>query len=134
MACWGGNNEGQLGLGDLIDRNTPTYLTLPADRQVTTIDIGKNFMCMSFDDGTVGCSGDNNMGQLGIGNLPDEFTLTFTQVLGGFALSVDTSQHGACSLLVNGSMICWGHTVDDVFGVGYTGTFTISYVSSYSHG
>ena len=39
VACWGGNNEGQLGLGDLIDRNTPTYLTLPAVRQVTSMDI-----------------------------------------------------------------------------------------------
>ncbi|DAC58981.1 MAG TPA: hypothetical protein D7I03_04765, partial [Candidatus Poseidoniales archaeon] len=130
VACWGGNNEGQLGLGDLIDRNTPTYLTLPADRQVTSMDIGKNFICMSFDDGTVGCTGDNNMGQLGIGNLPDELTLTLTQDLGDYALSVDTSQHGACSLLVNGSMICWGYTVDDVFGVGYTGTFTQSSVPS----
>ena len=130
VACWGGNSEGQLGLGDQADRNIPTYLTLPADRQVTSLDIGKNFICMSFDDGSVACTGQNDKGQLGIGSLPDQLTLTFTQDLGDYALSVDTSQHGACSLLVNGSMICWGYTVDDVFGVGYTGTFTISYVPS----
>ena len=33
-------------------------------------------------------------------------------------------------MIVNGSMICWGNTVDDVFGVGYTGTFTLAYVPS----
>ena len=130
VACWGGNSEGQLGLGDQADRNIPTYLTLPANRQVTSLDIGKNFMCMSFDDGTVACSGANDIGQLGIGNFPDELTLTATQDLGAYALSVDTSQHGACSLIVNGSMICWGNTVDDVFGVGNTGTFTLAYVPS----
>jgi hypothetical protein len=29
LSCWGDNRQGQLGLGDLMDRDVPTFVPLP---------------------------------------------------------------------------------------------------------
>ena len=70
--CWGRNAEGQLGLGDMDDRLTPTALPLSS---WTRISAGRFATC-GVRLGAVWCTGDNSAGQLGQGDLVRRTTLT----------------------------------------------------------
>ncbi len=61
--CWGRNVEGQLGLGDTMDRLLPT--ALPGDGW-TDLSPGRFSFC-GVRGGAVVCTGDNRSGQLGDG-------------------------------------------------------------------
>jgi alpha-tubulin suppressor-like RCC1 family protein len=60
---WGRNIEGQLGLGDLDARNTPSLL----GGGWTQLSAGRFSTC-GVRDGAVVCMGDNRDGQLGLGD------------------------------------------------------------------
>jgi alpha-tubulin suppressor-like RCC1 family protein len=77
---WGKNNAGQLGLGDLTSRFSPTLITAPVsgehDRWITNIQCGGDHtiiitrsaeLFMNGDEKIYGC-GDNSFGQLGNGS------------------------------------------------------------------
>ena len=67
IACWGRNTDGELGLGNTTNQNKPVTLSTPAGRTVSTVSLGKRFMCLSYDNGSVACVGINNENQLGQG-------------------------------------------------------------------
>ena len=60
---WGRNNEGQLGLGDVDARATPTLI----GSGWTQISVGRFSTC-GVRDGAVVCTGDNRDGELGLGD------------------------------------------------------------------
>ena len=72
-----GGNKGKHGMGDLFDRNIPTlnkYL-----KNIVSISSGRNHTLVLDDNGDVFSFGDNNFGQLGLGdldnrNLPEKIT------------------------------------------------------------
>ncbi len=78
VKCWGDNNFGQLGLGDQSDRgDEPGEMgeALPkvpiGAAQATNVSVGFFHSCARLAGGAVKCWGDNDMGQLGLGdNLP----------------------------------------------------------------
>ncbi len=63
--CWGRNVEGQLGLGDNVDRPTPTALL---EGPLSTISTGRFHSCQRRASGSVWCTGANQQGQLGLGD------------------------------------------------------------------
>jgi alpha-tubulin suppressor-like RCC1 family protein len=65
--CWGRNVEGQLGTGDLNDRDVPTRIGDFDDWDEVTI--GQFHTCARRRRGTVWCTGDNEDGRLGTGDL-----------------------------------------------------------------
>jgi alpha-tubulin suppressor-like RCC1 family protein len=72
LKCWGGNGEGQLGLGtpvDNVDQKprdvSPVYLGGVTAKQVAA---GERHTCALLDNGTVKCWGLNASGQLGLGD------------------------------------------------------------------
>lgn len=72
LKCWGGNSEGQLGLGSpasSVDQKPqdvgPVYLGGATARQVAA---GQRHTCAILDDGTLKCWGLNASGQLGLGD------------------------------------------------------------------
>ena len=77
LKCWGGNELGQLGLGDqeargnkLGDRGDglPAVRVLPVSAaSVASVAAGSQHTCAVADDGSVRCFGRNGEGQLGIG-------------------------------------------------------------------
>lgn len=76
VKCWGLNASGQLGIGTTADHGAPAEtmgVGLPsvdfgASRRALAIAVGMDFSCAAMDDGQVVCWGDNQVGQLGIGN------------------------------------------------------------------
>ena len=69
IACWGRNIDGELGLGNTTNQNTPVTLSIPAGLTVSTVSLGKRFMCLSYDNGSVACVGVNDENQLGQGGV-----------------------------------------------------------------
>lgn len=62
---WGRNHQGQLGLGDTTERETPVHLTIP---NPTSVELRQNHSLALTASGHVYAWGDNNDGQLGLGS------------------------------------------------------------------
>lgn len=69
LYCWGRNDEGQLGVGDNIDYNTPQFVL----ENVYHFELGENHSCYNHNDTgvNVSCAGDNAFGQLADGSTSD---------------------------------------------------------------
>ncbi|MFN3201590.1 MAG: thrombospondin type 3 repeat-containing protein, partial [Bradymonadia bacterium] len=141
VKCWGDNNQGQLGLGDLADRgddanemgdNLP-YVDLGTNDQgapltVVQLNAYGAHTCAVFDDNRLKCWGLNDRGRLGLGNTqenqgddPNEMgdNLPFVNLGSNRtvqALSVRGS--GTCVLLDNGGVKCWGYNGNGNLGIG----------------
>jgi len=82
LYSWGGNGSGQLGLGDLEERNTPQEVTkgsfaLKDGQSIKDISNGDHFAAAVVSDGTTDnlyTWGDNSFGQLGLGIISDKTT------------------------------------------------------------
>jgi len=76
VKCWGNNAWGQLGLGTLSDRgDNPGEMgdQLPAvnlgtGRTALALAAGANHTCALLDNATIKCWGNNDVGQLGLGD------------------------------------------------------------------
>jgi alpha-tubulin suppressor-like RCC1 family protein len=103
--CWGLNNAGQLGQGDLLDLAAPTRVA--TDTDWIAVDGGDAFSCALRADASMWCWGGNAWGQVGRGNtnratapVKISGTRAFTTVaVGGYH---------ACALADDGSLWCWG--------------------------
>jgi alpha-tubulin suppressor-like RCC1 family protein len=79
MKCWGQNDNGQLGLGDQMDRGSQTgqmgsnlpFTDLGNFEAATQIATGRYNTCAILADGGVKCWGVNSSGQLGLGDGQD---------------------------------------------------------------
>jgi alpha-tubulin suppressor-like RCC1 family protein len=68
LFCWGGNAQGQLGLGDFMPRDVPARVALPGGGTVAVIETGyENSCAVRHEDGAVFCWGANYTGQVGNG-------------------------------------------------------------------
>lgn len=76
VKCWGYNANGQLGLGDKLDRgdnpgemgdNLPA-VNLGTGKTAVAISVGGSTSCALLNDGKIKCWGDNSMGELGQGD------------------------------------------------------------------
>lgn len=68
VLTWGRNDKGQLGLGDLLTRSTPTHVQSLDGLNVVSAACGKGHTLFLTDKGVVYSVGENKMGQLGHGN------------------------------------------------------------------
>jgi alpha-tubulin suppressor-like RCC1 family protein len=64
---WGKNNQGQLGLGDIVDRSSPVQVGALTDW--LKIAGSETLMICTKTDGTLWSWGQNNNGQLGLGDV-----------------------------------------------------------------
>ena len=118
--CWGRNNNGQLGVGDFIDRPSPAAVT-GSIGDLSQITAGSYHTCARTSDG-VRCWGDNSQGEIGSGAFAsfaspyfaassDQFDST-TQLAAG-------SQH-TCGLSLGAQgqrwLRCWGDNTYGQFG------------------
>jgi alpha-tubulin suppressor-like RCC1 family protein len=65
LACWGLNTDGQLGVGDTMNRLAPEVVAGGPWLQVAA---GSAHSCALASDGSVACWGANARGQLGVGD------------------------------------------------------------------
>jgi alpha-tubulin suppressor-like RCC1 family protein len=125
IKCWGLNSFGQLGLGDAVARggvagtmgDALPAVSLGPGRTAKAIGAGSLHTCAILDDGTVKCWGGNALGQLGLGDTLGRGTAatdmgsalpTVALGTGRTARAIALSDNGACALLDNGTVKCWG--------------------------
>lgn len=113
VACWGANQRGQLGVGDVNDRRTPTFVALEvAVRQVTAAD---RHTCSLDELGRVYCWGLNDRGQLGVGTRVASL-LPAPVILPARATAIASSFAHVCALLADASLWCWGQNSEGELG------------------
>lgn len=117
MRCWGENRAGQLGVGDTMQRNSPTVVTGLSG--VVRAVAAANHTCALLDTGAIRCWGVNNLGQIGDGtevhgNCMLDGTLrdcvqTPTAVSGiDDATFLATGRNHSCAIRESGEVWCWG--------------------------
>jgi alpha-tubulin suppressor-like RCC1 family protein len=137
VKCWGANESGQLGLGDVAARGA-----LPGDlgNALPAVDLGVgkkaksvvafgSSSCARLDDASVKCWGKNHLGQLGLGDVmnrgdtPGELGDALPTVPFGIVATLETlvaSGDHACALLTSGALKCWGANAAGQLGLGDT--------------
>ena len=125
VKCWGSNQTGELGLGDVAYRGDgPGEMgdSLPAvdlgtGRTAVAISAAQDYTCALLDNASVKCWGSGFSGKLGQGssaNLGDgagEMGDSLPAVAlgtGRTAVAVAAGGFHACALLDDGSVKCWG--------------------------
>ena len=121
LVCWGQNNTGELGVGDTTDRPNPTAVTFSSNKTAVAFESGFEQSCAILNDGSLVCWGDNNIGQLGVGdttdrNVPASVNLGTDRT----ALDIALGQYHSCALLDDKSVKCWGSNGNGELGDGTT--------------
>ena len=103
--CWGYNQGGRLGTGDLTTRFEPTPVL--TDLRFVAIAAGGTHTCAVAEDAKAYCWGFNHLGQLGDGSVtprsvptPVATDLSFVDVVTGFAHT--------CARTAEEAAYCWG--------------------------
>ena len=119
LYCWGNNLAGQLGLGNNAAQLQPAQVTSPGwtvDRLAT----GARFTCARGTDGTLRCWGDNQHGQLGVGDTTARNVPTAVGALGTRVVRLAAGGAHLCSLLTDDTVWCQGLNRFGQLGVGDT--------------
>jgi alpha-tubulin suppressor-like RCC1 family protein len=129
VRCWGGNDHGQLGLGNKQDQSAsmPYQLgPIALGAQVTFLAAGYRHTCALTVDGSVQCWGRNDFGQLGLGHANDIGDDELPAVsVSKVPLGVSVKQLAAggdttCVLLDDDTVRCWGRNDFGQLGLGHT--------------
>ncbi len=135
LKCWGGNANGQLGLGDTANRgdapgemgNALPAVNLGTGRTAIMVSAGGAHTCALLDNLTTKCWGSNFRGQLGLGDTADrgdaagEMGDNLPVVNLGAGLTAGSLVLGelhSCALLSNSSVKCWGFGSFGALGIG----------------
>ena len=124
VKCWGYNQNGQLGTGDLVHRSTPTFVSqFGNNRTAVDISVGAYHTCAVLSDGNVSCWGLNQYGQLGDGTTTSRSYPSDTETLGfkRTAIKVTAGAYHSCALLDDMSITCWGWNLEGNLGNGNVG-------------
>ena len=122
--CWGQNNQGVVGTGELTDREPLAKPVVGLGANVSRIVMmlgGVNHACAIMFDQTVYCWGDNQFGQAG--QTASANPITTPAPVTGLSNVVDLAlgDGASCAVLENQTVVCWG--IDGSgFRNGFVGT------------
>lgn len=106
MKCWGGNSEGQLGLGTTELHNRPVDVPGLTDG-VTSIAAGIYHTC-AVANGGLWCWGDNWAGQVGDDTRTSRLSPVWVSGLAGGVVAAAGGDSHTCAVTADGSAWCWG--------------------------
>ena len=123
--CWGGNNNGQLGLGDKKNRSYATEVATGSKIQV--IGSGGNTTAILLTAGNIYVTGYVRHGVDGVGDGNERIKTSFTKVLNpqstqwsdfeGFALGPGTTNRYVLALDQNSNLWAWGSNLWSQLGI-----------------
>jgi alpha-tubulin suppressor-like RCC1 family protein len=124
VQCWGNNGSGQAGVAGGNPVYTPSTVSIPGAKAITSLAVGSDFACATdgpSGTGKVYCWGSNSFGQLGL-----DFTYDYTSAVGA-PISMASTQpvvgvtaYGqfACAWLADKTVWCWGNNDRGQLGNG----------------
>ncbi|CAN0369862.1 unnamed protein product, partial [Hapterophycus canaliculatus] len=139
IKCWGDNYWGQVGQNDALVRgevasemgdNLPTVPL--GDFEAAYVSSGSEFNCALAVTGEVKCWGENQVGQLGLGDLEQRGGANSSAQMGdnlptldlGTGLEVEelalAAGSHACAVFASGGLKCWGFNGGGQLGLGDT--------------
>ena len=135
LKCWGNNSDGQLGIevsgsrglapGQMAD--FLPFVNLTGGKRPSVVAAGGRHTCARLADGRVKCWGDNEFGQLGLGDTNDRGAESGSMgqnlpevLLGSSAKTVTAGETHSCALLNSGRVKCWGNNAVGQLGIGDT--------------
>jgi alpha-tubulin suppressor-like RCC1 family protein len=110
LYCWGGNESGQLGLGDTASRTTPIKIV----GAFTGVGSVRGDHVCALETNTLYCWGANGEGQLGLGDTMPRTSPT--QIGTGYSGVASGNAH-TCALSA-GELYCWGRNDHGQLGLG----------------
>jgi alpha-tubulin suppressor-like RCC1 family protein len=121
LFCWGYGDKGALGTG----KSGESYVLLAPTRvaglgKVAEVSAGEGFTCALLADATVSCWGDNEWGQLGVGDRKRRAVPTSVPGLTTVRAVAVGGAH-ACALFTDGRIACWGKNLSGEVGDGTSG-------------
>jgi hypothetical protein len=124
--CWGNNDFGQLGTGNLQGYAFPRQVA-QGDLEFTSVAAGVVTSCAITIDQEVYCWGYNQYGQVGDGTVDQVLVANPTKVVGDHQFTM-VSAGGAhvCGLVNDGEAWCWGLAGSGVLGNDSAGEDTWS--------
>lgn len=121
IRCWGGNDSGQLGIGNTSSVNNANNVSNLNLSNVTSISSGGSHTCALFNGGTVRCWGLNSSDQLGIGTQTNVNNAATSNNLNLSNVSaIATGDSHTCVLFNAGTVRCWGLNTSGQLGIGNT--------------
>jgi cysteine-rich repeat protein len=123
VACWGYNNEGQLGDGNSPNSNSlPKFPSLGVGVEAEQVTAGHH-SCVVTTAHEVSCWGYNFHGSVGdgVGNgNPPYPTPSPPLQLGGAVQAIAAGLHHTCAIMATGELRCWGYDASGQLGLGHT--------------
>jgi alpha-tubulin suppressor-like RCC1 family protein len=113
---WGYNTSSQLGLGDIISRPTPTRNSLEIPPAWVGFSAGEENSLGIRADGSLWAFGNNQYGQLGLGDTSGRLSQTRVGADTHWATIVAGGQH-ALGRRADGALWTWGHNADGQLGL-----------------
>ncbi|ACO67491.1 predicted protein, partial [Micromonas commoda] len=117
LSCWGSNNGGQLGVGDTTNRNSPTAVSLGSST-VKAVALGQSHTCAILSDDSLSCWGQNNYGQLGVGDTTNRNSPTAVSLGSSTAKAIALGESHTCAILNDDSVKFWGYNYYGQLGIG----------------
>ena len=122
IACWGANDDGELGNGKATNlESNPTPSLVSGIDTATQVSMGNGHTCAVLEDGEAKCWGSNYFGMLGDGKPEYQQGATYEPVgVAGLTDVRGIAAGGAvtCALLTNGHVDCWGADYNGQLGDG----------------
>lgn len=107
IMCWGLNDQGQLGLGDIETRYIPVFVP-GMGSNARGIVTGQRYSCAFAITGGIYCWGENWAGQLGDGTQENHLTPVAVGGLDATPLFLAAGDSHSCAVLDTGAVKCWG--------------------------
>ena len=100
------------------------YRKFSLGKKIVSLSSSSFHSCVLFEDGTARCYGDNNYGQLGLGNRDDisieEASTSANVSLSGTIKEIEVGPTHSCAIMSDKTLRCWGENSFGQLGYGHT--------------
>jgi alpha-tubulin suppressor-like RCC1 family protein len=121
VLCWGRNTHGQLGNAAAGDYSLVPVSVEGISERASAVVLGTLHTCALLENGSVMCWGENEFGQLGIGEAEGGPVPVQVEGLPSTVQVIATAYEHTCAILEGGDMMCWGHNDEGQVGDGTVG-------------